>query len=407
MNIISIPVPNGRWACVSYVVRCGSMHDPQHLPGLTHLTEHFLARKAQKTSSPLSLEAQLITIGGYFDAYTTIDKTVFTFLIPAEKLSEGVSLAMSLSEPLVISEEDWTNELRVVYLQMLDKYRAFDLNRHLRKLVWGSRSKQARAIIGTPAFLRRVRLQDITRHTERYYTPNNSFILCLAPTLQSESNRHFATSSSVSTIPSEVKPTASFVKRQNGGLVHVSLHWLIDELPSEILFLQVILKTIEQILIEQLRHKTGLVENVGVSYLPEPAGMNITTYTRARLLDTLLWFVLDTLRSFGRGDEWVPLAKGVANHYLMWQKSQPSLETIAEGIIRYGISDYEFENDLLELEACSRGEPYAVAKIIDWIKHWLGRGVLYGIFWGDIPEEQETFARERVGSWTVNYLSSL
>ncbi|MCW5933152.1 MAG: insulinase family protein [Fimbriimonadia bacterium] len=402
MNIFTVVVPNSHWTYVSYVVHSGSVDDPWRLPGLAHLTEHMVVRNASNSKKRISLESQLATMGGYFDAYTTLDKTVYNFAVPSERFQEVLALAVDLSENLEYSQEDWLLEHNVVHLQMMSKNEYFDVSQHLRGLVWGRKAKSARPIIGVPLFLHRVKHSDVNRFWRKHYTSNNCSILCLAPTKQIEDGSGSANFYSQKTTMDFIKPTASFVRRKDWKLIAVSLNWLIDAVPCEISTLSVISNTLEQILIDRLRLENGLVDNIEVSFMPDPLRLCISTSTRATWLDPLIWCVLDSLNSLVATNEWVPLVKGISKLNLEAQRISPMLDSCAYSIIRYGIHNYHFENDLDSLENLACGEPSTLENLLNFLKYVLRNGVLYGIVVGEVDSEQNIFVKERIESWAFS-----
>src|SRR5204863_7999447 len=70
----------------------GSIYEDQHLgAGLSHILEHMLF-KGTKTRSTNEIAQKIQDVGGYINAYTSFDRTVFWIDVP----KDGVSTALDI-----------------------------------------------------------------------------------------------------------------------------------------------------------------------------------------------------------------------------------------------------------------------------------------------------------------------
>lgn len=75
-------------AALSVSFRAGSVHEPEHLAGITHFLEHMVFRDTQ----PGGLMQSFTRFGGYLNALTTHDSTEFQAVVVGEDLHQAISL---------------------------------------------------------------------------------------------------------------------------------------------------------------------------------------------------------------------------------------------------------------------------------------------------------------------------
>ncbi|TVR49439.1 MAG: insulinase family protein [Puniceicoccaceae bacterium] len=77
---------------IQFWVRSGSMHEGAHLgTGLSHFLEHMLFKGTTKRSGK-AYAAAVQALGGYVNAYTTFDRTVYYLDLPSENFAAGAEL---------------------------------------------------------------------------------------------------------------------------------------------------------------------------------------------------------------------------------------------------------------------------------------------------------------------------
>src|SRR3954447_25332374 len=68
----------------------GSIDEDQHLgAGLSHILEHMLF-KGTKTQSANQIAQTIQDVGGYINAYTSFDRTVFWFDVPKDGVAKAL-----------------------------------------------------------------------------------------------------------------------------------------------------------------------------------------------------------------------------------------------------------------------------------------------------------------------------
>jgi len=92
LTLLVKPDRSARLASVQVWVRTGSIHEGAQLgAGLSHFLEHMLFKgTARRTGREISAAVQ--ASGGYINAYTTFDRTVYYIDLPSDKLELAVDV---------------------------------------------------------------------------------------------------------------------------------------------------------------------------------------------------------------------------------------------------------------------------------------------------------------------------
>jgi zinc protease len=156
----------------------GSIHEGEWLgAGLTHLLEHVLFNgTARRTSKQISDEIH--ALGGYVNAYTSFERTVFWVDCPAGAVRQsmdvlGDMLFRSLVEPEPLSRE--MDIIRREFEMGLD-----DPERVLSYLTFGTAFQVHPCrypVIGIRAVFDQLGHADVLRYYHRRYLPNNLFLV--------------------------------------------------------------------------------------------------------------------------------------------------------------------------------------------------------------------------------------
>jgi len=92
LTLLLKPDAGTRMASVQVWVKTGSMHEDAHLgAGLSHYLEHLLF-KGTKRRGGREISTEVQAHGGYINAYTSFDRTVYYIDIPAEHASLAVDI---------------------------------------------------------------------------------------------------------------------------------------------------------------------------------------------------------------------------------------------------------------------------------------------------------------------------
>ncbi len=101
-------------ASVQVWVKTGSIHEGAHLgAGLSHYLEHMLFKGTERRAGR-DISATVQAHGGYINAYTTFDRTVYYIDIPAEHTAVAVDLLADATLHSTLPAEEVTKEKDVI-----------------------------------------------------------------------------------------------------------------------------------------------------------------------------------------------------------------------------------------------------------------------------------------------------
>jgi zinc protease len=269
----SAPVVSAQAWC-----RAGSIDEGPWLgAGLSHVLEHMLFKgTASRPSGSIDQEVQ--EAGGYMNAYTSFDRTVYWINVPNTGTQVAVNVLCDIMQNATLPEEELAKELDVIRREM-------DMNlddpgqRSARRLfeIAYTRSPYRFTIIGYPDIFNEVRRPDIERYYREKYAPNNLFFVVVgdfnATQVEEQIRTAFAGSRmrslTPSVLPEEPQQMASreIVEEAGIELGYLHLSWHIPELRhADVPILDVFAALLgagrSSRLYRQVRQKQGLVTTV-------------------------------------------------------------------------------------------------------------------------------------------------
>ena len=94
-------------------VEIGSAHEADNEKGFAHMFEHLMFGQTENYG-PKDYNRHHIRYGGYENAYTAFDNTVYISIIPPEGHSEVLKMESDRLVNLILEEENLTNEKKIV-----------------------------------------------------------------------------------------------------------------------------------------------------------------------------------------------------------------------------------------------------------------------------------------------------
>lgn len=158
-------------------VGAGSIHEDNYLgAGLSHYIEHMIF-KGTTNRAPNDISREIDEAGGWINAYTTYDRTVFLTALPSTRWETGlVVMADALMHPL-FPEEEWEREKKVILREMA--MGEDDPTRVLGKLHSATAYREhpfRHPVIGYEEVFRRMTRDDLLAYFERHYRPGNMIV---------------------------------------------------------------------------------------------------------------------------------------------------------------------------------------------------------------------------------------
>ena len=169
----SAPVVSAQAWC-----RAGSIHEGSWLgAGLSHLLEHMLF-KGTTNRGPGVIDKQVQDEGGYMNAYTSFDRTVYHIDVPNTGAKVAVDILCDIMMNAALPAEELDKEMDVIRREM-DMNQDDPRQKSARRLfeVAYTRSPYRFTVIGYPDVFNRLKPDDIFNYYCEKYAPNNLFFV--------------------------------------------------------------------------------------------------------------------------------------------------------------------------------------------------------------------------------------
>lgn len=176
-NGLTLIVEENRGAPVASVqawCNTGSIHEGKLLgAGLSHILEHMLF-KGTASRAPGVIASQVQDAGGYINAYTSYDRTVYWIDVPAKGAAKAVDILADAMMNATLPEKEYDKEQEVIRREFAMGYDNPDRTASLllfRTAFHTSPFKEP--VIGHLDIYNKLTRQDVLDYYKRRYVPNN------------------------------------------------------------------------------------------------------------------------------------------------------------------------------------------------------------------------------------------
>lgn len=152
----------------------GSIHEGEKMgAGLSHILEHMLF-KGTDSRPPGAIASEVQNLGGYINAYTSFDRTVYWIDVPADGASAAVAILADAMVNATLPEDEYTKEQEVIRREFAMGFD--DPNRQGSELMLKtvfSESPLRHPVIGYLDVYNKLTREDVLRYYRARYVPNN------------------------------------------------------------------------------------------------------------------------------------------------------------------------------------------------------------------------------------------
>src|ERR1041385_220556 len=156
----------------------GSVHEDKWLgAGLSHVLEHMLFKGTTKRPGS-RIDQEVQEAGGYMNAYTSFDRTVYHIDVPNTGARVAVDILCDIMQHATLPADEMAKEKEVI-LREMDMNQDDPGRRASRRLfeVAYTRSPYRYTVIGYPDIYNELQQQDILDYYHGRYAPNNVFFV--------------------------------------------------------------------------------------------------------------------------------------------------------------------------------------------------------------------------------------
>src|SRR5438477_6311054 len=373
----SAPVVSAQAWC-----KAGSVDEGRWLgAGLSHVLEHMLF-KGTRTRAAGRIDQEVQDAGGYMNAYTSFDRTVYWINVPNTGATVAIDILCDIMQNATIPSEELEKEKQVI-LREMDMNQDDPGQRSARRLFETAytRSPYRFTIIGYPDIFNEVRRDDIYAYYREKYAPNNVFFTVVgdikASDVEAQIRKAFAESKAKAmppcVLPEEPKQVAAraVIEEAPIELSHFHFSWHIPDLRHSDVPLLDVLATLlgsgrSSRLFQEVREKKGLVNSVDAwTYTPGNPGLfgmsaivEPDKFEPAR--DAMLAEV-ERLRRDGIAPE--ELAKAVKQFTAAMLASRKTMQGQAQDLGGSWMAEHDLNFSARYLEAVKRATPADIQRV--------------------------------------------
>ena len=268
----------------------GSIHEGNWLgAGLSHVLEHMLF-KGTTTRPGSRIDQEVQEAGGYMNAYTSFDRTVYHIDVPNTGGTKAIDILCDIMQHATLPPDELAKEMDVIRREM---DMCFDdpgrrASRRLFETAY-TKSPYRYTIIGYPDIFNEVKPADIRNYYTEKYAPNNVFYVVVGDVKNDEVVAQIKASYAKTksramppvVLPMEPRQMAAreIIEESPVELGHIHFAWHIPELRhADIPILDVLAVLLgsgrSSRLFQQVREKSGLVHHVDAwTYSPGLPGL--------------------------------------------------------------------------------------------------------------------------------------
>ena len=281
----SAPVVSAQAWCAA-----GSIHEGRWLgAGLSHVLEHMLF-KGTTTRPGSRIDQEVQEAGGYMNAYTSFDRTVYHIDVPNIGARTAIDILCDIMQHASLPPDELAKELDVIRREM-DMGQDDPARRSGRRLfeVAYTKSPYRFTIIGYPDIFNELKPENIREYYTEKYAPNNCFYVVAGDVKNDEVIAQIKTayektkalSLPPNYLPAEPKQTAprEIIEEAAIELGHFHFAWHIPELRhADVPVLDVLAVLLgggrSSRLFQQVRERQGVVHHVDAwTYNPGSSGL--------------------------------------------------------------------------------------------------------------------------------------
>jgi zinc protease len=281
----SAPVVSAQAWC-----KAGSIDEGKWLgAGLSHVLEHMLF-KGTTTRAAGRIDQEVQDAGGYMNAYTSFDRTVYWINVPNTGGKVAIEILCDIMQNATLPADEMVKEKQVI-LREMDMNQDDPGQRSARRLFETAytRSPYRFTIIGYPDIYNEVQREDVFAYYQEKYAPNNLFFVVVGDVKTAEVEEQIRSAFAKSktrpmppvVLPEEPKQVAAreMIEEAPIEMAHFHFSWHIPDLRHPDVPLLDILATLlgagrSSRLYQEVREKKGLVNSVDAwTYSPGNPGL--------------------------------------------------------------------------------------------------------------------------------------
>lgn len=177
LTVLLTEMPTSPVVSVYALIKTGSATEGKYLgSGITHLLEHMLFKRT-KNRSEGQIATEIQAAGGYINAATSKDYTIYTITIPNDKVNIAIDVLSDMLKNSYFDKSEFEKERDVVYKEI--KLGEDNPDREFNELIYDTvyiNHPYEFPIIGYKELLSALTIEDLNDYYSANYIPNNAIL---------------------------------------------------------------------------------------------------------------------------------------------------------------------------------------------------------------------------------------
>ena len=168
---------NSKSVAMEVMVEVGSNHEPLKILGVSHFLEHMLFEGTKKRKNSKEITREIDRFGGYFNAYTTTDRTAYHIKGLTKQFDKILEVMGDIFQNSLFTKKTIDKEKQVILKEIhmvLDDPRFYQWVLFQKSLFKSHPAKNP--TYGTLSSVKNMDQSDILSHFNKYYVPSNMVI---------------------------------------------------------------------------------------------------------------------------------------------------------------------------------------------------------------------------------------
>ncbi|MFN7038128.1 MAG: M16 family metallopeptidase [Alphaproteobacteria bacterium] len=174
--ILSDNMSNLESITLNILVKVGSRNEEKSLNGITHFLEH-MAFKGTTTRTAQDIAEEFDSIGGYFNAYTSRESTIYSVKVLKEDIETAIDIIADIIQNSTFLQSELEKELNVILQEIAGSIDSpddmiFDL---WQEIAYPDQAL-GRSILGTEEVIKKFNTKTVRDYISKHYSYSNIII---------------------------------------------------------------------------------------------------------------------------------------------------------------------------------------------------------------------------------------
>lgn len=211
LRVFVIPNPMVQFVESRLIIEAGSADDPKGKIGLAHYTEHLVSETAEHEHGDLEDYFTSTLLGEYYVPSVGLRNTKFGFSVYKKKWPEAMQLTLNeaLNYGLGNTKASYRKHNKIILREYAESYSNKNVDKHVLSvydyLLSDTPFSHPSTILGVPATIKHITMEDIIEFYETYYHYSNAFVVLYGNVTLEEAKDVFSTVTMKARISRELK----------------------------------------------------------------------------------------------------------------------------------------------------------------------------------------------------------